>query len=191
MRCLLWVRLEPGLIYECLTQAKEHLMSWASVSLPLDTPFVACLSFPMALPESHTCLPARGPTQKLLRRRSLLIFLWSLLLLRRGPVLGDDENAIRGSQHLKWVVSQKRHRVFAKDSLVLSKTVPPKPSFHNVLTQHNKPWVPNAPSARQCLSFSWAVHQPLETSGSGSRMETHPLLCCLTRDKHFPEYRFH
>lgn len=120
-------------------------MSWAPVSLTLDTPFVACLSFPMALPESHMCLPARGPTQELLRRRSLLIFLRSLLSLRRGPVLGDDENAIRGSQHLKWVVSQKRHRVFAKDSLVLSKMVPPKPSFHNMLTQHNKPWVPNAP----------------------------------------------
>lgn len=75
----------------------------------------------------------------------MLIFLRSLLSLRRGPVLGDDENAIRGSQHLKWVVREKRHRVFAKDSLVLSKTAPPKPSFHNVLTQQNEPSALNAP----------------------------------------------
>lgn len=53
---------------------------------------------------------------------------------------------------------------------MLSKTAPPKPSFHNVLTQHNKPSAPNPPppSARQCLSFSWAVHQSL---GTASREE--------------------
>jgi len=82
-------------------------------TLSCATPVAACPSFPW-LCQSPMCprqpLCPGNPCRLFREDAPVLILFRSLLFLRRGPVLGDDENAIRGSQHLKWVVREKRHR---------------------------------------------------------------------------------